>query len=58
MRTQMISKGLISQNVYLVGLFRDIGLMNPDFRSNERTFQLLSQVASDAQGGPATTGKL
>jgi primosomal protein N' (replication factor Y) len=44
--TQMISKGLDFPNVYLVGVISaDIGLMNPDFRSHERTFQLLMQVS-------------
>lgn len=44
--TQMISKGLDFPNVYLVGVISaDIGLLNPDFRSYERTFQLLMQVA-------------
>ncbi len=44
--TQMISKGLDFPNVYLVGVISaDIGLMNPDFRSYERTFQLLMQVS-------------
>jgi primosomal protein N' (replication factor Y) len=43
--TQMISKGLDFPNVYLVGVVSaDIGLLNPDFRSYERTFQLLMQV--------------
>ena len=44
--TQMISKGLDFPNVNLVGVVSaDIGLLNPDFRSQERTFQLLMQVA-------------
>jgi primosomal protein N' (replication factor Y) len=44
--TQMISKGLDFPNVYLVGVISaDIGLLNPDFRASERTFQLLMQVA-------------
>jgi primosomal protein N' (replication factor Y) len=44
--TQMISKGLDFPNVFLVGVVSaDVGLLNPDFRSYERTFQLLMQVA-------------
>ncbi len=44
--TQMISKGLDFPNVFLVGVISaDVGLLNPDFRSSERTFQLLMQVA-------------
>jgi primosomal protein N' (replication factor Y) (superfamily II helicase) len=44
--TQMIAKGLDFPNVTLVGVVNaDVGLHLPDFRSSERTFQLLSQVA-------------
>jgi primosomal protein N' (replication factor Y) len=44
--TQMISKGLDFPNVYLVGVISaDVGLLNPDFRSYEKTFQLLMQVS-------------
>jgi primosomal protein N' (replication factor Y) len=44
--TQMISKGLDFPNVYLVGVISaDIGLFIPDFRSSEKTFQLLMQVS-------------
>jgi primosomal protein N' (replication factor Y) len=44
--TQMISKGLDFPRVQLVGVINaDIGLFNPDFRSSERTYQLLSQVS-------------
>jgi primosomal protein N' (replication factor Y) len=44
--TQMIAKGLDLPNVTLTGvLLADIGLHVPDFRSSERVFQLLTQVA-------------
>jgi primosomal protein N' (replication factor Y) len=44
--TQMIAKGLDFPNVTLVGVVNaDIALHLPDFRSAERTFQLLAQVA-------------
>lgn len=44
--TQMISKGLDFPKVTLVGVLNaDTSLTIPDFRSAERTFQLLSQVA-------------
>jgi primosomal protein N' (replication factor Y) len=44
--TQMIAKGLDFPNVTLVGVVNaDMGLHLPDFRSAERTFQLLAQVA-------------
>ena len=44
--TQMIAKGLDFPNVTLVGVINaDGGLLLPDFRSEERTFQLLMQVA-------------
>lgn len=44
--TQMISKGLDFPNVYLVGVVSaDVGLLSPDFRSSEKTFQLLMQVS-------------
>ncbi len=44
--TQMISKGLDFPNVTLVGIINaDIGLLNPDFRATEKTFQILTQVS-------------
>ena len=47
--TQMIAKGLDFENVTLVGVISaDIGLTLPDFRSAERIFQLLTQVAGRA----------
>ena len=42
----MIAKGLDFDNVSLVGVINaDIGLTLPDFRSAERVFQLMTQVA-------------
>ncbi len=47
--TQMIAKGLDFKDVTLVGVLNgDAGLNIPDFRSAERTYQLLSQVAGRA----------
>lgn len=44
--TQMIAKGLDFPNVTLVGVINADATLNvPDFRSSERTFQLLNQVS-------------
>ncbi len=52
--TQMVAKGLHLPEVTLVGVINsDIALHLPHFRSEERTFQLLTQVAGRAGRGPA-----
>jgi len=47
--TQILAKGLHFPNVTLVGIISaDTSLALPDFRANERTFQLIAQVAGRA----------
>ena len=56
--TQMIAKGLDFKNVTLVGIIAaDLSLNLPDFRSGERTFSLITQVAGRAGRG-AHKGKV
>ena len=44
--TQMIAKGLDFENLHLVGLvLADVGFNLPDFRSTERSYQLISQMS-------------
>ncbi len=47
--TQMVAKGLDFRRVTLVGVVgADVGMHLPDYRAEERTFQLLMQVAGRA----------
>lgn len=50
--TQLVAKGLDFKNVGLVGVIAaDVTLNIPDYRSTERTFQLVTQVAGRAGRG-------
>ena len=56
--TQLVAKGLDVPNVALVGVvLADVGLYLPDFRSGERAFSLLCQVAGRAGRG-ASPGRV
>ena len=56
--TQMITKGLDFPKVTLVGVMAaDMSLNLPDYRSTERTFQLITQVAGRA-GRADTPGRV
>ena len=47
--TQMVTKGLDFDNVSLVGILNADNMLNfPDFRSQERSFQLMEQVSGRA----------
>ena len=48
----MIAKGLNFENVTFVGVINaDLSLNIPDFRANERTYQLLEQVSGRSGRG-------
>ena len=50
--TQMVTKGLDFENVTLVGvLSADMSLYTGDFRANERTFSIITQVAGRSGRG-------
>lgn len=56
--TQMVSKGLDFEKVKLVGILNADTLLNfPDFRSNERAFNMMEQVAGRA-GRHGSPGKV
>lgn len=56
--TQMVTKGLDFEKVTVVGVLNADSLLNfPDFRSNERAFNMLEQVAGRA-GRRSTKGKV
>lgn len=55
--TQMVTKGLDFDNVSVVGILSADQMLNfPDFRSHERSFQIMSQVAGRA--GRKNKGKV
>ncbi|NSW44807.1 MAG: primosomal protein N' [Bacteroidales bacterium] len=56
--TQMVTKGLDFENIELIGILDADAMLNyPDFRSDERTFQLFTQVAGRA-GRRLSQGKV
>lgn len=56
--TQMVTKGLDFDNVSMVGILNSDSMLNfPDFRSFERSFQLMSQVSGRA-GRKSKRGKV
>lgn len=56
--TQMVTKGLDFDNVSVVGILNADNMLNfPDFRSHERSFQLMEQVSGRA-GRKSKQGKV